>query len=89
MNRVQKKFGVELPSNVIYVGRPSKWGNPFKIGKHGTREEVVAKYETWLQNKLAEDYAFLSELKGHDIACWCKPEELCHADIIMKYVEKY
>jgi hypothetical protein len=32
----------------IYVGRPSKFGNPFVIGKDGTRQEVVNKYREWL-----------------------------------------
>jgi len=25
----------------VYVGRPSKWGNPFTIGPDGTRDEVI------------------------------------------------
>ena len=34
----------------VYIGRPSKWGNPFIIGKHGTREEVINKYEAYIMN---------------------------------------
>ncbi|PIW12451.1 MAG: hypothetical protein COW35_01440, partial [Candidatus Infernicultor aquiphilus] len=32
----------------VYIGRPSKWGNPFTIGKDGTRSEVIEKYRIWL-----------------------------------------
>lgn len=47
----------------IYIGRPSKWGNPFIIGRDGTREEVVAKYEAWLTGR-PELMAALPELRG-------------------------
>ena len=37
--------------NAVYVGRPSIWGNPFVIGKDGSRAEVIEKYETWLMSQ--------------------------------------
>lgn len=40
----------------IYIGRPGKWGNPFTIGKDGTREEVIVKYEEWIRNNLARTF---------------------------------
>ena len=48
----------------IYIGRPSRWGNPFVIGKDGTREEVVEKYRNWI---LKNEYLMscLPELKGN------------------------
>jgi hypothetical protein len=66
----------------IYVGRPSKWGNPFQIGKDGTREEVIKKYEDWLENQpllLLE----VGSLYGKILGCWCSPLQ-CHADILVK-----
>lgn len=64
----------------IYIGRPSKWGNPFTIGRDGTREEVIEKYKEWLltQPKLLED---LRELRGKVLGCWCKPMA-CHGDVL-------
>lgn len=47
----------------VYIGRPSKWGNPFTIGKDGTREEVMDKYEDWIPEQ-PELMASLHELKG-------------------------
>lgn len=67
----------------VYIGRPSKWGNPWVIGKDGTREEVIAKYEEWIktQPQLMKD---LVELKGKTLGCWCFPNQKCHGDILIK-----
>jgi hypothetical protein len=64
----------------VYVGRPSKWGNPFKIGVHGDRERVIAKYREWLL-KQPHLMAALPELRGKILACWCAPAS-CHADVL-------
>ncbi len=68
----------------IYIGRPGKWGNPFSIGKDGTREEVIQKYEIWIRNnpELLKD---LHELKDKTLACWCSPQA-CHGDILIKLI---
>lgn len=64
----------------IYVGRPSKWGNPFPVGPY-TREEALDKYEEWIQTQdwLLKD--IVRELKGKILACWRKPQQ-CHGDIL-------
>ena len=64
----------------IYIGRPSKWGNPFTIGKDGTREEVILKYIDWLEQQ-PQLLAQISELKGKTLGCWCHPKP-CHGDIL-------
>lgn len=66
----------------VYCGRPSKWGNPFEIGKDGTRKEVIAKFEKWLahNNDLLKD---IKELKGKKLGCWCAPLD-CHCDILAR-----
>ena len=56
----------------IYIGRPSRWGNPFEIGRDGTREEVIAKYEAWILTQ-PELLAALPELAGRTLGCWCAP----------------
>lgn len=69
----------------VYIGRPSKWGNPFVIGKDGNRQEVVRKYEEWLlNNKLMND---VHELQGKNLVCWCAPLA-CHGDVLLKYANK-
>lgn len=64
----------------VYIGRPSKWGNPFLIGKDGTRYEVMLKYLSWLRNQ-PELLDALPELKDKVLGCWCDPEP-CHGDIL-------
>lgn len=70
----------------VYIGRPSKWGNPFTIGTDGSREEVIKKYREWLlqQDNLLEA---LPELYGKTIACWCSPLA-CHGDVLSEFAEK-
>jgi hypothetical protein len=70
----------------VYIGRPSKWGNPFKIGKDGTREEVIEKYREYILSKpeLLKD---LSELKGKILGCWCKPKA-CHGDVLVELLNE-
>ena len=70
----------------IYIGRPSKWGNPFTIGKDGSREEVIVKYEAWIRNnpELLKD---LHELNSKTLACWCSPKP-CHGDILIKLIKE-
>jgi Domain of unknown function (DUF4326) len=73
-----------IPADAIYVGRGrgSPWGNPFIIGKDGTRAEVIARYQTWLfqQPELIEQ---LPTLRGRDLVCFCAPLP-CHADILLE-----
>ncbi len=63
----------------VYIGRPSKWGNPFVIGRDGTRAEVIEKYRAYIQSK---GYDF-SELRGKVLGCWCKPLA-CHGDVLVE-----
>lgn len=69
--------------NGIYVGRPSKFGNPFNIGRDGDRKEVVEKYRQYLLSNNTLIQAAKDELKGHDLICFCAPEQ-CHADVLLE-----
>jgi len=70
----------------VYIGRPSKWGNPFKSGRDGTLEEVLEKYEQHIMNR-PDLLAALHELKGRTLGCWCKPKR-CHGDILARLAEE-
>ena len=70
----------------VYIGhRLNKWANPFKIGRDGTREQVIALYEYFVRSK-PELTAALPELRGKDLACWCAPKP-CHGDVLLRLVE--
>lgn len=68
--------------DAVYVGRGSKWGNPFHIGPSGTRDQVVEKYHDYILSQ-PELLAKLGELTGRNLACWCAPKR-CHADILLE-----
>lgn len=71
----------------IYIGRGSKWGNPFKIWVHGNRAEVIAMYETYLRGR-QDLLDSLHELRGVVLGCHCKPLD-CHGDVIVKLLKEY
>jgi hypothetical protein len=73
----------------VYIGRGpnSVWGNPFEIGKDGTRDEVVEKYRQWLlqQPVLLEE---IHKLHGKTLGCWCHPWQNCHGKVILEIAEQ-
>ena len=66
--------------------RPGKWGNPFAIGRDGTRDEVIAKYRAWILRQPAL-MAALHELGGKNLVCWCAPER-CHAEVLIELANR-
>ena len=82
MPRVLNRKSARNPQNAVFIGRPSKWGNPFVIGRDGTREEVIAKYERWLADQ-PHLLRALDELRGKDLVCYCSPEA-CHGDVLLR-----
>lgn len=82
---VVNKYKHTPTPNDLYIGRGSKWGNPFKIGEHGTRTDVIQKYREYLigNQKLM---ASLHELKGKTLVCFCKPQA-CHGDVLKELAD--
>lgn len=66
----------------VYIGRPSKWGNPFVIGRDGTRPQVIERYERWLDAQ-PELLAALPQLTGRTPGCWCASPP-CHGDVLAR-----
>jgi len=62
----------------VYIGRPSKWGNPFK---GSNRNQNVADYKEYVRN--SELYEQLEELRGKTLGCWCAPLR-CHGDALVE-----
>ena len=73
----------------VYVGRGrgSRWGNPFREGRDGTREEVIAKFEAYALERLEREPNWLDPLKGKDLVCWCAPKP-CHADVLLRLANR-
>lgn len=66
----------------VYIGRPSKWGNPFTISARTPRAVVIRLYEEYLRRN-PELMAALPELKGKVLGCWCDPLT-CHGDVLAR-----
>ena len=80
----------------VYIGRGSKWGNPFVIGADGNRDEVIEKYRQYLlhNEKLGKDIPdntellkALPELRGKVLGCWCRPKA-CHGDVLIELLQE-
>lgn len=96
--RIQRKRtkGWSMPPNTVYVGRGSIFGNPFKVGLHGDAKECVDKYINYMlpysheKGTLYEFYIsvcnleLIQTLKGKNLACWCKENEICHGDWLIE-----
>ena len=70
----------------VYIGRPSKWGNPFIIGRDGDRYGVIAEYRQWIRTQ-PELLAALPQLRGKVLGCYCAPLQ-CHGDVLKELVEE-
>lgn len=81
----------------VYIGRKvrnglwgcpqSKWHNPFHLRDHGNdRDLVLKRYRDYILRE-PELLASLHELKGKQLACWCKPKA-CHGDVLVELIEE-
>lgn len=88
-----RRRGARLKSpnglSVVCVTRGTKWGNPWKVGEKfgGVKEDCLNYFRAWIEQaepgrKLAEDAKV--ELRGKNLACWCPPDEPCHADLLLE-----
>jgi hypothetical protein len=69
----------------VPVSRPSRWGNPFSVEKHG-RATALALYESYLKRKDGpRRFLDPSNLRGKNLACWCALDQACHADILLQW----
>jgi len=80
--RILNKRTDRIPPGAYYCGRPGPLGNPFVIGRDGTRDDVVDKFDAWAptQPKLM---AIIATLEGRDLVCWCAPLR-CHCEPIRR-----
>jgi|SRR5690554_4636429 len=99
--RIQRKRtkGWQMPPSTVYVGRPTKWGNPwrsadypFPIVDRGSVDRIcVEAYRAWLLGAPHWVHGIslppapdLAPLRGKDLACWCPLDRPCHADVLIE-----
>lgn len=88
MCKVHNKKHNTAPSDAVYIGRPGKWGNPFQIGRDGTREEVIRKYIRFIKSQPHIITAAKNELRGKHLVCWCAPHA-CHGDVLLRIAKSH
>ncbi|MCL8208655.1 MAG: DUF4326 domain-containing protein [Actinomycetia bacterium] len=71
---------VRRAGRLVRIDRATRWGNPFRIGRDGTRAEVIERYRAWILTQ-PELVAQLPSLRGKVLACWCAPQP-CHGDVL-------
>jgi hypothetical protein len=82
MCKVLNKHTAGSRSGAVYIGRGSKWGNPFRIGADGDRAMVIAKFERSLCDR-HDLLRALDELRGKNLVCYCAPAA-CHGDLLLR-----
>ncbi len=82
MCKVLNKHHAGVPACARYIGRGSKWGNPFRIGPDGNRAAVIAQHERWLADR-HDLLSALDELRDRDLVCFCAPAA-CHGDLLLR-----
>lgn len=83
--------GVVFIKGTRFPPKDSIWANPYKIGRDGTRTEVLKKYRKYIEQKFANGdipYAELEKLRGCNLGCWCAPEP-CHGDILVEILDAW
>ena len=68
----------------IYIGRGSKWGNPFRINNFLSRENAIEAYKLWIVSQ-PDLMASLDELRDKTLGCYCKPLP-CHGDVLIELI---
>ncbi len=82
--RIQRKRtkGWRMPAGAVYVGRPTRWGNPFDVADTG-RVSALMRFTRFIA-----PFLDVSELRGKDLACWCRLDQECHADILLEIANR-
>jgi len=84
--QLRRTKGWRMPPNAVKVCRPGRWGNPWRVGADGVPSAAVAVdlYRDWIRRPAQAGLrAQVGELRGKHLACWCRPGEPCHADVLL------
>lgn len=96
----QRVRGWRMPPNTVYVGRPSKFGNPYRLSDYrvarangaaytdyrAAREMALRDFHMWLGVTTAGEQMarLIPTLRGKNLACWCPLDQPCHADVLLE-----
>lgn len=81
--RVLNKKRDTTPPGAVFIGRPSKWGNPFIIGLDGDRNEVIEMHRAFVLARPKLVALIKKQLRGKTLVCFCRPKR-CHGDTLLE-----
>jgi len=86
--QLKRSKGLRMPPDTVKVDRSTKFGNPFVIcGEVKDAHQAIALFEHWLVTTpegRAMAASAKAELRGKNLACWCKPGSPCHSDVLLR-----
>ena len=87
--QLRRVRGWRLPTGAVKVARPSRWGNPYRVGiEAATAVEAVERFRAYvLAMPDAERAAYLAPLRGRALACFCRLDQPCHADVLLEFTD--
>lgn len=85
--QLRRSKGWKMPPNTVSVARPSKWGNPYRVGIDGTAYHCVKLFRKIVEENIWSEpnsESIKAQLRGKNLACWCPLNQPCHADILLE-----
>lgn len=94
MTSVHNLRSEQMQPGDVRIDRQTEWGNPFIVGKHGSRDEVIQKFKHLVSQCLQEDRKSghrmlinkIKSLRGKRLFCWCAPLP-CHGDVLKRLAD--
>ena len=83
--QLRRTKGWRMPENTVVVARPTKWGNPFR--SDNVARDVFNYKLRCLGISQIKTGAF-AELRGKNLACWCRLDQECHADVLLELANR-
>lgn len=87
MPRVLNKYKDVIPPDAVYIGRPTKWGNPYAMLNPEDRPLAIQRYREYLDSHPELVEQAKRELRDKDLVCFCAPKP-CHGDILLELVNQ-
>jgi Domain of unknown function (DUF4326) len=89
--QLSRAKGWRMPADTVKVDRSTRYGNPFRIGDFGIpdADAAVERFREWMDGRVSgPQVPHLHELRGKNLACWCKPGQPCHADVLLELANR-
>lgn len=82
--QLRRTRGWRKPEGAVVVSRPSRWGNPWRVGPGLSAAEAAERYREWVEADPQRVAEIRRELAGRDLCCWCPPGQPCHGDVLLE-----